>query len=230
MDGSISSADNRRRLHPRWTKLVVATIIMSVASAAYLTHVADQRDDGNRALIDDVIRPLSPPPARLVVCKGSMNAACARRTAERIGTTVAWLEEPAGFQLEWMFATADPVIPEGGVIATQYLVASESSGMLEVLTSVPPLPTSAPPSQSRLVSDGTDRGTMWFDERLGVASIVWTHDGVEYLITAQPRPWDPSAVVDVWRTIRYASPKNSRERSRDPDQSRSGSSESQGVR
>jgi hypothetical protein len=73
--------------------------------------------------------------------------------------------------------------------------------MFEVLTSVPPIPESSPPLQSRSVSNGTDTGSMWMDEVTGTASVVWTHDGIEYLITAQPRPWDPSAVVDVWKMI-----------------------------
>jgi hypothetical protein len=50
-----------------------------------------------------------------------MDAACAQETANRIDTTVAWLDEPAGYELEWMFATADPVIPDEGVIGNPIL-------------------------------------------------------------------------------------------------------------
>jgi hypothetical protein len=81
--------------------------------------------------------------------------------------------------------------------------------MFEVMTSLPPLVESSPPPQShRSVSNGTDTGSLWMAEVSGTASVEWMHDGIAYLITAQPRPWDPSAVVDAWKTIRYASPQH----------------------
>ena len=46
-------------------------------------------------------------------------------------------------------------------------------------------------------------------EVFGTTSVEWTHDGITYLITAQPRPWDPSAVVDAWKTVQYATPRHS---------------------
>jgi hypothetical protein len=185
---------------------VVLAVAVVAVGATSVTYTTMQRDVSIVALRDEMFRPLSPPPTRLVVCRGAMDAACAQETANRIGTTVAWLDEPAGYGLEWMFATADPVIPDEGVIATQFFVTADGHGMFEVLTSVPPMPESSPPPQSRSVSNGTDTGSMWMDEVTGTASVVWTHDGIEYLITAQPRPWDPSAIIDVWKTIRYASP------------------------
>ena len=139
-----------------------------------------------------------------------MDSTCAQEAADRIGMTVAWLDEPAGYQLEWLVANrhpVDPAIPDGGVIATQYFLGgADGRGMFEVMTSVPPLPSGPPSSRSRSVSNGTDTGSLWVDEVFGTASIDWTHDGIEYLITAQPLPWDPSAVVDAWKTIQYASP------------------------
>jgi len=139
-----------------------------------------------------------------------MDAACAQETADRLGTTIAWLDDPAGYELEWMFATADPVIPDEGVLAVQYFVTPDGHGMFEVMTSVPPLVESSPPPQNRRpVSNGTDIGSVWMAEATGTASVEWTHDGITYLITAVPRPWDPSAVVDAWKTIKYASSKSS---------------------
>lgn len=179
-----------------------------VVVAAYVAVVAVHENAANRALIDEMFKPVSRPPARLVVCEGVMDSACAQDAADRIGTTVAWLDGPAGYDLEWMFATANPVMPDEGVIATQYFVGEDGYGMFEVLTSVPPLPSGAPP-QSRFVSNGPDRGSVWMDETTGIASVEWSHDGIKYVITAQPRPWDPSAVVEAWKTIHYTSPNSS---------------------
>jgi hypothetical protein len=109
-----------------------------------------------------------------------------------------------------MFATDDPVIPDEGVVAVQYFVTPDGHGMFEVLTSVPPLVESSPPPHDRRpVSNGTDTGSTWMDEITGTASVEWTHDGIRYLITAAPRPWDPAAVVDAWKTVQYTSPNSS---------------------
>jgi hypothetical protein len=181
--------------------------VVLLAGVAFIAYTSMQLDAKNRALIDDIFRPLSAPPVRLVVCRGAMDTACAQEAADRVGTTVAWLDDPPGYELEWMFATGDPVIPDGGVIATQYFVGTDGQGMFEVLTSVPPLPPGPIPPQSRPVSNGEDTGSIWVEEVSGIASVEWTHDGIKYIITAQPRPWDPSAVVDVWRTVQYAVPR-----------------------
>jgi hypothetical protein len=103
--------------------MVAAAIVF--AGAAYVTYMTMQLNAANRALIDQMFRPLSPPPARLVVCKGAMDSICAQEAADRIGTTVAWLDELAGYELEWLVANrhAEPVdraILGDGVIATQY--------------------------------------------------------------------------------------------------------------
>jgi hypothetical protein len=194
---------------PMFVILAVAAVF---AGAAYITHATMQRDATDEALRDEMLRPLSPPPARLTVCKGAMDSACAQDAADRIGTTVAWLDEPAGYELEWLVAdrhaeAGDPATPEGGVVATQYFVGgTDGRGMFEVMTSVPPLPSPPPPPRSRLVSNGTDTGSVWMDQASGTASVEWAHDGIVYVITAQPRPWDPAAIVDAWKTIEYASP------------------------
>ena len=198
---------SRRRM------FVVMAVAVLFAGAAYIAYTTTQRDAADRALIDQMFRPLSSPPARLVVCKGAMDSACAQDAADRIGTTVAWLDEPAGYELEWFVANrhaeaVDPATPEDGVVATQYFLGgTDGRGMFEVMTSVPPLPSPPPPPQSRLVSNGTDTGSFWMAEASGTASVEWTHNGIVYVITAQPRPWDPSAIVDAWKTIEYASPR-----------------------
>jgi hypothetical protein len=191
---------------------MVAAVAILFAGAAYVAYTM-HRDAADEALRDEMLRPLSPPPARLTVCKGAMDSACAQDVADRIRTTVAWLDEPAGYKLEWFVAdrhaeAVDPSAPEDGVVATQYFVGgTDGRGMFEVMTSVPPLPSPPPPPRSRIVSNGTDTGSVWMDEQSGTASVEWTHDGIVYVITAQPRPWDPSAIVDVWKTIQYASPR-----------------------
>jgi hypothetical protein len=187
-----------------------ATAAIVLAGFAYVTYTTMEHDTADRALVDQIFRPLSSPPARLVVCKGAMDAACAQETADRLDTTIAWLDDPAGYELEWMFATADPVIPDEGVVAVQYFVTPDGHGMFEVLTSVPPLVAISPPPQPRRsISNGTDTGSSWMAEASGTASVEWTHEGITYLITAVPRPWDPSAVVDAWKTVQYATPRHS---------------------
>lgn len=195
---------------------MVAAAAIVFAGAAYVTYMTMQLDAADRALIDQMFRPLSSPPARLVACKGAMDSICAQEAADRIGTTVAWLDEPSGYELEWFVANrhaapVDPAIRGDGVIATQYFVGgADDRGMFEVMTSVPPLVESSPPPRSRRsISNGTDTGSFWMAEVSGTASVEWMHDGITYLITAQPRPWDPSAVVDAWKTIQYATPQHS---------------------
>lgn len=196
-------------------RLVVLAVAVIVVGVAFITYTTMRIDAANEALIDQMFRPLSSPPARLVVCNGAMNPACAQQAADRIGTTVAWLDEPPGYRLEWLVANrhaeaVDSAVSDDGVIATQYFVGgADDRGMFEVVTSVPPLPFGPPPPQPRSVSNGTDTGSFRIDEVFGTASIEWTHEGIAYVLTAQPRPWDPAAVVDVWKTIRYASPKPS---------------------
>jgi hypothetical protein len=206
MDGPASKvAPSSLSMSGRTIVLVLAVALL-VASYTYLRTVTSQ--SGVRAHIDEIFRPLSPPPPRLVVCTDSMDAACAQRAADRIGTTVAWLDEPPGYELEWMLANDRTVSPADGVIATQYFLGADGHGMFEVVTSVPPL-GDPPTPRSRAIFNGTDHGKMWVDEQFGVVSIGWAHDGVEYLITAQPRPWDPLTVEQAWKTVRYASPKTS---------------------
>jgi hypothetical protein len=144
--------------------LVVAILLVGTA---YITYTTTQRDAAVVTRREEMLKPLSPPPAPLLVCKGVMDPACAQETADRLGTTIAWLDDPAGYELEWMFATADPVIPDEGVLAVQYFVTPDGHGMFEVLTSVPPLVESSPPPQDRRpVSNGTDTGSTWMDGQL----------------------------------------------------------------
>jgi hypothetical protein len=199
-----------RSRRPIFVILAVAVVFVGAASIAYTTM---HRDAAGEALRAEMFMPLSPPPARLTICKGAMGSACAQDAADRIGTTVAWLDEPADYELEWFVANrhaeaVDPATSDDGVVATQYFLGGPNGrGMFEVMTSVPPLPSPPPPPRSRLVSNGTDTGSFWMDEASGTASVEWTHNGIVYVITAQPRPWDPSAIVDAWKTVQYASPR-----------------------
>jgi hypothetical protein len=182
--------------------IVAASILL--ASAVYLMYEGMPRDAANEALLNDLFRPKSPPPARMKVCEGTMDAACAQEAAEQTFTTFAWIDEPEGFKLEWVMATGDP---EGPAVASQYLLGANGQGMIEVVTAVPAIAVQpgTPPTAS--VSNGTDTASVWIDEELGFVSMEWTHDGIGYVLTAQPRPWDPSGVVEVWKTVRYTSPK-----------------------
>ena len=182
---------------------VVLAALIVFAGAAYITYTTMQRDAANRALIDEMFRPLSPPPARLVVCKDRMDATCAQAAADKADTTMAWVNEAAGYELAWVMAALSP---DGKAIASQYLVGADGQGLMEVVTSVPSASGghTSPPSSS--VSNGTDTASVWLDHAFGVVEMEWTHNGIEYGIFAQPRPWEPSAVVDAWKTIQYASP------------------------
>jgi hypothetical protein len=182
---------------------LVLGVAVVFAGAAYITYTTMQRDAANRALIDEMFKPISPPPARLVVCRGTMDAACAQAAADKADTTVAWVNEPAGYELAWVMAALGP---KGKAIASQYLVGADGQGLMEVVTSVPPTPGGHASPPSRSVSDGTDNASVWLDAAFGVVEMEWTHDGIEYGIFAQPRPWDPSAIVDAWKTVQYASP------------------------
>ena len=123
-------------------------------------------------MLDTFFKPVSPPPGRLSACTQIMEPSCARIAAKRIGTTVAWLDEPGGYELAWLFATHQPVIPDQGVIAVQYFVGSDGHGMMELVTSVPPIPAEQM-TPSRSVSNGEDIATIWLDDVLGILSLEW---------------------------------------------------------
>jgi hypothetical protein len=189
--------------------VVVLAVAIVLAGAGYITLDAMQRDAANDALLNDLFKPKSPPPARMMVCEGTMDSACAQEAAEQSFTTVAWIDEPAGYELAWVIATGNPESPDGPAIASQYLLGTDGQGMIEVVTGLPAIDVEpgTPPSDS--VSNGTDTASVWIDDEFGLVSMEWTHEGIGYVITAQPRPWDHSAVVDAWRTIQYASPEPS---------------------
>jgi hypothetical protein len=198
----VSPAAPSRR---RW--LVVLATVVLVAGVASITYSSRQRDDANDALLNDLFKPASPPPARMMVCEGAMDATCAGAAAERVAIAFAWVDEPMGYELAWVIASRNPGNPDGTAIASQYLVGADGQGFMEVVTSVPPIPGEFPSPPSRSVSNGIDTATVWEDDELGVIQLEWTHDGVEYVLTAQPRPWDPSAVIEVWKTIQYTTPR-----------------------
>lgn len=64
-------ARSRRRM------FVVLAVAVVFAGAAYIAFTTMQHDAADRALIDQMFRPLSSPLTRLVVCKGAMDSACA---------------------------------------------------------------------------------------------------------------------------------------------------------
>jgi hypothetical protein len=196
-----SPAGARRR---RFVILVASIVLLSVG---YLAIEANQRDAANEALLNDLFQPKSPPPARMMVCEGAMDSACAQDAADQASTTFAWLDEPAGYELGWVIATGDPQSPEGPAIASEYLLGPGGQGMIEVVTSLPAIEVEpgTPPTSS--VSNGADTASVWVDEDFGLVSMEWTHEGIGYVLTAQPRPWDPSSVVQAWKTIRYTSPR-----------------------
>lgn len=187
---------------------VVLAASIVFAGASYITLEAIQHDAATDALLNDLFKPKSPPPARLMVCEGTMDLACAQEAAEQAFTPVAWIDEPAGYELAWVIATGNSE-SHGPAIASQYLLGSDGQGMIEVVTALPAIDVEprTPPTDS--VSNGTDTASVWIDVGLGLVSMEWTHEGIGYVLIAQPRPWDPSAVVDVWKTIRYESPKSS---------------------
>lgn len=190
----------------RRRKFVILVASMVLLTVGYLAIEANQRDAAYEALLNDLFRPKSPPPARMMVCEGAIDPACAQDAADQAFTTFAWLDEPAGYELAWVIATGDPKSPDGPAIASEYLLGSDGLGMMEVVTSLPAIEVEPgmPPTSS--VSNGTDTASVWVDEDFGLVSMEWTHEGIGYVLTAQPRPWDLSMVVEAWKTIRYTSP------------------------
>jgi hypothetical protein len=209
MQASAAQTPTSPPARSRWRRFVILAVAIVLASAALITYTTMQRNAANRALLDDLFKPVSAPPARMVVCEGAMDGTCARAAAGRVATTMAWVDEPAGYQLAWVIASRNPGNPDGPAIASEYLIGKDGQGFIEVVTSVPPVPGEFPGPPSRSVSNGSDTATVWLDDEFGLVELEWTHDGIEYELTAQPRPWDPSAVVDVWKTIQYESPKSS---------------------
>jgi hypothetical protein len=185
---------------------VALAAVVVVTGVAYIGQESVQSED--REALDDIFQPLFPPPARMVVCEGTMDATCAQTAADRVATTVAWLDEPAGYELAWVIASRNPGDPDGPAIASQNLVGTDGRGFMEVVTSVPPMPGGHTSPPSRSVSNGEDTATVWVDDVFGVVEMEWTHGGIEYGMFAQPRPWDPSAVIEVWKTVRYTSPRH----------------------
>jgi hypothetical protein len=189
----------------RRRKFVILVASMVLLSAGYLAIEANHRDAANEAL-NDLFRPKSPPPARMMVCEGVMDSACAQDAANQAFITFAWLDEPAGYELAWVIATGDPKSPDGPAIASEYLLGSDGLGMIEVVTALPAIEVEpgTPPTSS--VSNGTDTASVWVDREFGLVSMEWTHEGIGYVLTAQPRPWEPTTVVEAWKAIRYTSP------------------------
>jgi hypothetical protein len=176
--------------------LVLAAVFV-VASVAYASYTSMQP----KSL--PTFTPRSSPPARLLLCEGAMDVGCAQDAAERAFTRVAWMDEPSGYKLAWVWATGDP---GGSSLAMQYLLDADGQGAIEVVTAIPAIDVEPGTLPSRFVSNGDDTASVLIDDEMGWVAIDWTHDGTGYLISAKPRPWNPDAIVDAWRTIQYASP------------------------
>ncbi|MDQ5874815.1 MAG: hypothetical protein M3526_05475 [Actinomycetota bacterium] len=123
-----------------------------------------------------------------------MDVTCAREAAEQAFTTVAWIPEPSGYDLAWVWARGDR---GGPAIASQYLLDPDGQGAIEVVTAIPGIDVEPGTPPSRSVSNGDDAASVWLNDEFGVVEIEWTHDGIGYLINAKPRPWNPDAVVDA---------------------------------
>jgi hypothetical protein len=202
MDAAVQTREPSPAKSP-WRTFLIVAVSISIVCVGYLTIEAMWSDAANQALLNDLFRPKFPPPARVVVCEGAMDATCAQEAADEAFTVFAWLKEPTGYDLAWVAATGNP---KGPTLATEYLLDSDGEGMIEVVTAVPAIGVEPGTSSVSSISNGTDTASVWVDEQFGVVSIEWTHERIGYLITAQPRPWDPSAVVEAWKTIRYTAP------------------------
>lgn len=183
----------------RWRGYVALAVIFVVASVAYAS--ASLQPEGL-----PIFKPKSSPPARLVVCEGTMDVTCAQRAAERAFTTVAWIDEPSGYELAWVWAKG---YRDGPATASQYLLDADGQGAIELVTALPAVEVEPGTPPARSASNGTDTASVWVNDEFGVVQLEWTHDGIGYLINAKPRPWDPSTVIDAWTTIQYASPEPS---------------------
>ncbi len=74
-----SGGSHRRRL-----PILVASIVL--LGVAYLTIGANPRDAANGALLSDLFKPKSLPPARMMVCEGALDAPCAQDAADQAFT------------------------------------------------------------------------------------------------------------------------------------------------
>jgi hypothetical protein len=157
-------------------------------------------------MLDQLFDP-APPPARVIVCEGTMATTCARAAARRTGMTVAWISEPTGYELAWLAASRNEEGPNGPAVASQYLVDADGRGWTEIVTAVPAIEVEPGDTPAILLSHDGDTASVWIDETLGLVSIEWTHDDIGYVLTAQPRPWDPTSVMNVWKQMRYAGPR-----------------------
>jgi hypothetical protein len=149
----------------------------------------------------------SRPPARVIVCEDTVGTRCARTAAERMRITVAWIEEPAGYRGAWMAASRRDRGPGAPGIASQSVVAEDGTGWIEVVTAVPAIGVEPGDTPAILLTAHGDTASVWIDETLGLVSIEWTHEDTGYVLTAQPRPWDPASVMNVWKQIRYSAPR-----------------------
>jgi hypothetical protein len=121
--------------------------------------------------------------------------------------TVAWISEPTGYELAWLAASRNEEGPNGPAVASQYLVDADGRGWTEIVTAVPAIEVEPGDTPPILLSHDGDTASVWIDETLGLVSIEWTHDDIGYVLTAQPRPWDPTSVMNVWKQMRYAGPR-----------------------
>jgi hypothetical protein len=176
---------------------LVLAFVFVAASVAYASYTSKPPERL------PTFTPRSSPPARLVLCEDTMDVSCARDAAERAFTTVAWMDEPSGYKLAWVWATGHP---DGSSVAMQYLLDADGQGAIEVVTAIPAIDVEPGTPPTRFVSNGDDTASVLINEELGWVAIDWTQDGIGYLISAKPRPWNPDAIVDAWKTIQYASP------------------------
>jgi hypothetical protein len=139
----------------------------------------------------------------MIVCEDVMERRCARAAAEQAGIPVAWIDQPRGYALAWMAASPNEEGPDGPAIAIQRLVDVDGSGWAEIVTAVPAIAVEPDEPPTMVLSHHGETASAWIDETLGLVSIGWTDDGVGYVLTAQPRPWDPNSVMRAWERMRY---------------------------
>jgi hypothetical protein len=192
-----------RRSRRRSIIAVVGVVLLAAAPVTYVVSEPNQRRTNDQLLME-AFKPL-PPPARMVICRGEMDAACAQDAADRAGIPIAWMPVPQGYRLSWVIAAR---ASNEAATASQYFVdADGGAGAIEVSSLVPPLG----PSSDRVIgsaSNGTDTATVQRDDLFGVTELTWDHDGLTYELVGLGVGPDTTPLVNAWRTVRYASPRN----------------------
>ena len=192
---------------------VVATVaIMVVVGTASLGY-AERTDAVSFAQsLGGLVAPSDLVPAKNTMCRGSITEACARRAADRVHRSFAWIP----------FA-ASPRLRVVAVRSKRHAIAYESSYVPSHLMTIElesgTIAGQPLGSPVRTVSDGNVVATVRLDKGYdgygGILQIVWTRNGQTFemdgsrLIGPGLTSGEIDSLIAFWRQVRYAEPTTS---------------------